>query len=197
MIFWRPLAIFDTRTSKFVCNAAPVIEYDVFRSAVDFADSISLIHTNASIGQLAHKDATLLKFSRQILKFPKSGRASNSSVSASFFWEVVSRPRHYSPHSVTKLDETSRFALLDFESLCNRSMKFITSYLLIFLSCSFEACLLEVQSMTAFLLPVNMLLCQFVAILVSVFASSVELRVLLREGTDEIGPEPACAPQGF
>ena len=43
MIFLRPLAMSESRTGKFVCNFAPVIVYDVFRSAMVFADSISLI----------------------------------------------------------------------------------------------------------------------------------------------------------
>ena len=62
MIFLRPLAISESRTSKFVSNFTLVIVYDVFRSALDFADSISLIHTIASIGRLAHEDTSLPKF---------------------------------------------------------------------------------------------------------------------------------------
>ena len=65
-------------------------ENDVFRWATDCADSISLIHTIASIGRLAHEDTSLLKFLRQILRFLKSSQASISSFSASFFLEVVS-----------------------------------------------------------------------------------------------------------
>ena len=42
IIFWRPLESFESRTSKFVCNLAPVIVYDVFRSAIDVADSAVL-----------------------------------------------------------------------------------------------------------------------------------------------------------
>ena len=61
MIFSRPLTIFlSQKTSKFVCDWALVIQRDVFRSAVDFADSISLIHVSASIGRLAHEDTSLL-----------------------------------------------------------------------------------------------------------------------------------------
>ena len=66
-------------TSKFVCNFAAVIVSDVIRSAMDFADSILLILTIASIGRLAHENTSLLIFIRQILKFLKS-----SQVSASF-----------------------------------------------------------------------------------------------------------------
>ena len=47
-------------------------------------------------------------------------------------------------------------------------MNFMTTCLLIFLSCSFEACLLEVQSLSALLLPINMLPCQYIPIIVSV-----------------------------
>ena len=47
-------------------------EYDVFRSAIDFEDSISLIHTIASIGRLGHEASSLSKFVRQILKFLNS-----------------------------------------------------------------------------------------------------------------------------
>ena len=43
MIFLRPLAMSESRPGKLVCNFAPVIENDVFRSAMVFADSISLI----------------------------------------------------------------------------------------------------------------------------------------------------------
>ena len=35
----RPLATLESRTSKCVCNFAPVTVYDFFRSARDFADS--------------------------------------------------------------------------------------------------------------------------------------------------------------
>ena len=48
-----------------------------------------------------------------------------------------------------------------FGSFCNCNMNFITSCLLKFLSCSGEACLLEVQSVSALLLPVNMFLCPY------------------------------------
>ena len=68
MIFLRPLAINKQKqNTKFVCNLAPVKEYDVFRSATDVAESISLIQTIASIGRLAHEDTSLLNFFRQIL----------------------------------------------------------------------------------------------------------------------------------
>ena len=36
MIFFKPLAILESTTSKFVCNYVPVTECDVFRSAEDF-----------------------------------------------------------------------------------------------------------------------------------------------------------------
>ena len=65
-------------------RVAGEIEYDVFRSATDFAQSISLVHIIASIGRLAHEDTSLLKFIHQVLKFLISGQASNSRVSASF-----------------------------------------------------------------------------------------------------------------
>ena len=90
MIFLRPLAFFESRTSKFVCNFALVILYDVYSLATNFADSISLIHTIAAIGRLAHEDTSLLNFFRQILKFLKSGQASNSRFPATFFREFVS-----------------------------------------------------------------------------------------------------------
>ena len=48
-----------------------------------------------------------------------------------------------------------------FGSLCNCNVNFITSCLLILLSCSFEACLLEVQSLFALLVPVDIMLCQY------------------------------------
>ena len=62
IIFLRPLAFFESRTSKFVCNFALVILYDVYSLAKDFADSISLIHTIAAIGRLAHEDTSLLNY---------------------------------------------------------------------------------------------------------------------------------------
>ena len=70
--------------------AARVTVNDVFRSATDFVDSTSLIHTIAAIERLAREDTALLKFNRRILKIQKSRQASNSSCSASEFWEVVS-----------------------------------------------------------------------------------------------------------
>ena len=54
----RPLAMFDSRTSKLICNVALVIVFDVFSSATDFADSISLIQVPASIGRLAPEDTS-------------------------------------------------------------------------------------------------------------------------------------------
>ena len=56
MIFMRTLATLNQGPSKFVCNFAPVIVYQDLRSTRDFADSISLTHTIASIGRLAHED---------------------------------------------------------------------------------------------------------------------------------------------
>ena len=56
MIFLRPLVILESRTSKFVCNFAQVIVCHFFRPGTAFADSISLIHTIASIGRLAHEE---------------------------------------------------------------------------------------------------------------------------------------------
>ena len=73
MVCLRPLAIAGSRTSKFVCNSVPVTENAIFRSATDFADNL-----------------VVLKFIRQVLKFLKSGLASNSSCSASFSWYAVS-----------------------------------------------------------------------------------------------------------
>ena len=84
------LAVLEPRTSKFGCNLSLVIEYAVFRSARDFANSISLIHTIASFGRLAHEDTSLLKTIRHILKFLTASQASNSSFSASVFWKVLS-----------------------------------------------------------------------------------------------------------
>ena len=55
-----------------------------------------------------------------------------------------------------------------FGSLCNCNMNFITSCLLVFLSCSFEACLVEVPSVSALVLPVNVWLCQHIPITESV-----------------------------
>ena len=51
-----------------------MIVFDVFRWTTDLADSISLIHTVAAIGRLAHGDTSLLKFLHQILNFPKSSQ---------------------------------------------------------------------------------------------------------------------------
>ena len=87
--FLRSLAFSKSRASKFVCNLSVVIEYAVLGSAIDFADSISLNHTIASICRLPHKDTSLLKLVRQILKFLKSSQASNSNLSASLFWEFL------------------------------------------------------------------------------------------------------------
>ena len=47
------------------------------------------------------------------------------------------------------------FRCRHFGGLCKFSMNFITGCMLGFLSCSFEACLLEVQSVSAVLLPVT------------------------------------------
>ena len=73
------------------------------------------------------------------------------------------------------LDETSRLLFLIFGNthslphfrrrtygcLCNCNMNFTTRCWFIFLSCYFEACLMEVQSVSALLLPGNMLLCEY------------------------------------
>ena len=59
-----------------------VIEYDVLRSAKDFAQSVSLIHFVGSFGHLAHENASLAK--RHILKVLKSSQALTSSFPASF-----------------------------------------------------------------------------------------------------------------
>ena len=90
MMFLRSLAILESRTSKLVCNSATVIVFDVFSSAIDYVDSISLTHIIASIGRLAPEETPppLLKFIRQIQKFPQSDHPSNSSFSVSFFWKV-------------------------------------------------------------------------------------------------------------
>ena len=80
-MFLRPLAIMESRTTKFVCN-------DVFRSAIDVADLISLIHTTASIGPLTHEDSSLLKFL-------KSGPFQTQLFGLPFFfWNVVSLSLH-------------------------------------------------------------------------------------------------------
>ena len=79
------------------------------------------------------------------------------------------------------------FGLRHVAGLCNCNMHFVTSFLLIFLSCSFEARLLEVQILSALLLPANLLLCQCIPIVVSVF-SSVKSSAPLQGGIDEIGP---------
>ena len=39
MIFLGPHAVVESSTLKLVCNFAPILVYDVFRSAIDFADS--------------------------------------------------------------------------------------------------------------------------------------------------------------
>ena len=106
MIILRPIAISESTTSKFVCTFAPVTVFDVFTSAIDFADSVSLIHTNASIGRPAQEDPPLLKFFRQILKLLKPGQASNSRCPASFFWESC-----LPPYSAAGLFQT-------FKSIC-------------------------------------------------------------------------------
>ena len=48
-----------------------------------------------------------------------------------------------------------------FGGLCNCNMNFITNWLFTCSSCSFEACLLEVLSVSALFLPVNLLLCKY------------------------------------
>ena len=67
-------------------------------------------------------------------------------------------------------ERTHSFPLLqsrNFGSLCKCNMNYITSCSLKFLSCSFEACLLEVQSVSVLLLPANTLLCQYIPKIVS------------------------------
>ena len=87
MIFLRQLAILESGTSMVVCYLAPVTEYGVFRSAVNFADSISLIHIVASTGRLAHEGTSLLRFIRQILKF--QARLRTQVFQLLSFWESV------------------------------------------------------------------------------------------------------------
>ena len=55
-----------------------------------------------------------------------------------------------------------------FRGLCNCNMNFIKNCLFIFLSCSFEAFWLEVQSVSALQPPVNMWLCQDIHVVASV-----------------------------
>ena len=74
----EPTRIFRIEDLEVRLQLDPMIEYD-FRSAMDIADSISLIHIIGSIGRLALEDTSLLKLIRQILKFLKSGQASGSS----------------------------------------------------------------------------------------------------------------------
>ena len=52
--------------------------------------------------------------------------------------------------------------------LCNCNMNFITSCLVVFLSCSFEACLLKVQSVSALFTPIYALLCRHISVIMSV-----------------------------
>ena len=54
----------------------------------------------------------------------------------------------------------------------------------------FRSLLVGSSKLSTPLLPVNMLLCLFIPIIVSV----VKLRVLLQGGVDESGLFPACAP---
>ena len=65
---------------------------------------------------------------------------------------------------------------------------------LILMSCSFETCLLEVQSVSALPLPVNMWSSQYIFDNCVSFASSVMFRTRLQGGFGQIGPYPACAP---
>ena len=48
MIFFRPLAVSEERTLKIACNLTPMMECDVFRSAIDLADSTSLGNADSS-----------------------------------------------------------------------------------------------------------------------------------------------------
>ena len=78
--------------------------------------------------------------------------------------------------------------------LCKFKMNFITSCLLILLSCSFEACVLEVESVSALLLPVK-------HVALPMFSDKCQRLLPLRSSyvyfskgmTGEIGPQPACA----
>ena len=78
------------RVKNLDCLHLCPIVFDVFSSTNDFADSISLIRIIASIGRRAPEETTLLKFMRQIQKFPKFGQVSNSCFSASFLLEAES-----------------------------------------------------------------------------------------------------------
>ena len=63
IIFLRPLAVSDSRTSKFCLELCPVIVCDFLSLAIDIVDSTSLIQIIASIGRLAHEGTPRLKFS--------------------------------------------------------------------------------------------------------------------------------------
>ena len=101
MIFLRSLAFFEARPSKCLCNFAPLIVFDVFSTAMDFAVSISLMQIIASIGRLALEDTSLLKFFRQVRKFPKFPNASTTSFSGSFFFEAESSTTGSNPSTGT------------------------------------------------------------------------------------------------
>ena len=72
------------KTSMFVCHLAQVTACDAFESAIDVAESISLIPIIASIGRLAHEDTSLQKFIRklrtQVFQLPLSGKFCPSPV---------------------------------------------------------------------------------------------------------------------
>ena len=82
---------FGVKPRSLSASYFPLVKvFAVHRSAIDFADSISLISVVASMGRLAREGTSVLKFMRQILKFLKPDQTSNLTFKASFFWEVVS-----------------------------------------------------------------------------------------------------------
>ena len=66
MIFLRPACYLRGKSPELVCISALVTVLDVFNSAIDFADSISLSQTNASTGRLAPEGTSLLNFLRHV-----------------------------------------------------------------------------------------------------------------------------------
>ena len=85
MIFSKPLAILQSRTSKCARNFASVIVFNVFRSAIDFEKFISLIQIIASIGRPAPEDTSPLKIVRQLQKLKAT---SNEKCSTIFILEA-------------------------------------------------------------------------------------------------------------
>ena len=79
LLEWRLLVSVDDLFETTCCLRifALVIVCDVFRSAIDCAHSISLIHTIGSVGRLAPEDTSLPQFFRQILKFRKPSQLRN------------------------------------------------------------------------------------------------------------------------